>query len=339
MNSNSTPYPNVTGSLPPWQEILANTIRTTDKLCRLLEIDRQALPDTHPLVRQFPVRVPAPYLAKIKKGDPEDPLLQQVFPDIAEANEAPGYSADPLQESAHNPQPGILHKYKGRALLIATSSCAVHCRYCFRRHFPYSDNPPGKEGWKTSLDYIRQDTSIQEVIFSGGDPLTLPDSYLQWYLYEISTIPHVTRIRLHTRLPVMIPQRINKRLCELLENSRFQTILVLHSNHPQELDDDTNSACQALKAAGVTLLNQSVLLRGVNDDADTLIRLSERLFADGVMPYYLHLMDRVEGGAHFTVSDHDAGRLLAAMQQNLPGYLVPKLVREEPGKKSKTVVL
>ncbi len=214
MNFNSTPHPIVTDSLPPWQEILANTIRTTDKLCRLLEIDRQGFtgyPSTGQAVSsQGACTVPG----KNQKGDPEDPLLQQVFPDIAEANEARDtVLTHPARERSQSAARHIA-QVQGRALLIATSSCAVHCRYCFRRHFPYSDNPPGKEGWKTSLDYIRQDTSIQEVILSGGDPLTLPDSYLQWYLYEISTIPHVTRIRLHTRLPVMIPQRINKRLCD-----------------------------------------------------------------------------------------------------------------------------
>ena len=322
-----------------WQEILANTVRDTESLCQLLEIDRHSLPDNHPLLQQFPVRVPTPYLARIRKGDPEDPLLLQVFPDAAEAAEVPGYVTDPLLESEVNPKPGILHKYEGRALLVATSSCAIHCRYCFRRHFPYSDNHSGKQGWKESLEHIKADSSIREIIFSGGDPLTLPDSYLAWFLDELDSISHVTRIRFHSRLPIMIPQRISTDFCELLANSRFQTILVLHSNHAQELDEEVVMACRKLTTSGVTLLNQSVLLRGINDDVDALAALSERLFAAGILPYYLHLMDRVAGAAHFAVDDAQAKILMRNLQSVLPGYLVPKLVREEPGQPSKTPVM
>lgn len=322
-----------------WQEILANTVRDTETLRQLLEIDRLSLPDNHPLLQRFPVRVPTPYLARIRKGDPRDPLLLQVFPDAAEAADVPGYVTDPLLESESNPKPGILHKYDGRALLVATSSCAIHCRYCFRRHFPYTDNHSGKQGWKESLEYIRADSSIREIIFSGGDPLTLPDSYLAWFLDELDNISHVTRIRFHSRLPIMIPQRITTAFCELLANSRFQTILVIHSNHAQELDEEVDLACRRLKSSGVTLLNQSVLLRGINDDAHVLAELSERLFSVGILPYYLHLMDPVSGTAHFNVDTPEATKLLGDLQGVLPGYLVPKLVREEPGKPSKTSIV
>ena len=323
----------------PWQEILANTVRDTESLCQLLEIERHSLPDNHPLLQQFPVRVPSPYLDRIRKGDPGDPLLLQVFPDAAEAAEVPGYVADPLLESESNPIPGILHKYEGRVLLVATSSCAIHCRYCFRRHFPYSDNHSGKQGWKESLEYIRADSSIREIIFSGGDPLTLPDSYLAWFLDELDSIRHVIRIRFHTRLPIMIPQRITTALCKLLANSRFQTILVIHSNDAQELDEEVDMACRKLKSSGVTLLNQSVLLRGINDNVPVLAELSERLFSAGILPYYLHLMDPVSGAAHFNVDTTEATKLMGKLQSVLPGYLVPKLVREEPGQPSKTSML
>jgi len=322
----------------PWQDILANTVNDAGELARLLDLDLQALPADHPLLSGFPVRVPTPYLARIRRGDPADPLLRQVFPDLQEAIEHPGFGPDPLAEADCNPRPGILHKYHGRALLVATGSCAVHCRYCFRRHFPYADNVPGKAQWQASLAYIGQDESISEVILSGGDPLTLPDIYLDWFYTELAAFPHITRIRLHTRLPVMIPQRITDTLCNILANPRFQTILVLHSNHAQELDSEVNAACQRLAGAGVTLLNQSVLLKGINDDVAALAELSERLFQAGVLPYYLHLLDRVTGAAHFEVTAEDADRLMTQLRNRLSGYLVPTLVREEPGAGAKTPV-
>jgi L-lysine 2,3-aminomutase len=320
-----------------WQEILAGTIKNTEELCRRLDLKQDALPANHPLLKNFPVRVPAPFLSRMEPGNPLDPLLLQVFPGTAEANSTPGFVSDPLEESSVNPLPGILHKYKGRALLLVTSSCAIHCRYCFRRHFPYADNLPGRLHWQESLDYIANDTSLSEIIFSGGDPLTLPDAYLGWFIEELSRFDHIKRIRLHTRLPIMIPQRITESLCELLANPRFQTILVLHSNHPNEFDLKVDEACRKLKNAGVLLLNQSVLLKGINDSPETLATLSERLFSAGVMPYYLHLLDRVSGAAHFEVNEKDASILMKKLQATLPGYLVPKLVREIPGEAAKTL--
>jgi L-lysine 2,3-aminomutase len=320
-----------------WQEILAGTIQNTEELCRRLDLKQDALPADHPLLKNFPVRVPAPFLSRMEIGNPNDPLLLQVFPGAAEANSTPGFVNDPLEESSANPHPGILHKYKGRALLLVTSSCAIHCRYCFRRHFPYADNLPGRQHWRESLDYIANDTSLSEIIFSGGDPLTLPDAYLGWFIDQLSRFDHIKRIRLHTRLPIMIPQRITESLCELLANPRFQTILVLHSNHPGEFDVEVDEACQKLSQAGVCLLNQSVLLKGINDSSATLAALSERLFLAGVLPYYLHLLDRVIGAAHFEVSEKEASVLMKKLQATLPGYLVPKLVREIPGETAKTL--
>ena len=319
-----------------WQQILSGAVRDAGELCRLLDIDRQALPGDHPLLAKFPVRVPLPWLARIKKGDPLDPLLLQVFPAMAETQEIPGYSLDPLEEARSNPLPGVLHKYRGRALLLLTSACAIHCRYCFRRHFPYQDNQPGREHWQESLDYIRRDASITEVIFSGGDPLTLPDNYLEWFYEQLADIPHVERIRLHTRLPVMIPQRITPRLCNILANPRFRTILVIHSNHAQEFDASVDHVCEQLRQSGISLLNQSVLLKGINDSAEVLAALSERLFAAGVLPYYLHLLDKVAGAGHFDVADEKAQTIMQALRESLPGYLVPRLVREEPGEGAKT---
>lgn len=319
-----------------WQELLSNTVSDAAELCRLLDLDLAALPADHPLLGQFPVRVPLPFLGRMVKGDPFDPLLLQVFPAMAEASPAPGFETDPLGEAASNPAPGILHKYDGRALLLVTAACAIHCRYCFRRHFPYQDNLPGKQQWQDSLAYIGADTSITEVILSGGDPLTLSDSYLDWFYRQLADFEHVRRIRIHTRLPVMIPQRVTDNLCRILANPRFRTIVVIHSNHAQEIDAAVISACLALKSAGLTLLNQSVLLKQVNDSTDALAALSERLFEAGVLPYYLHLLDRVTGAAHFDVPEQQARELMAALRDRLPGYLVPKLVREQAGAGAKT---
>lgn len=321
-----------------WQEILSGTVREASELCRLLELDKSSLPDSHPLLKNFPVRVPGPYLSRIKKGCPDDPLLLQVFPDPREAHQVAGYSENPLQEDQANPLPGILHKYNGRALLLATGGCAIHCRYCFRRHFPYEDQLPGKDLWQHSLEYIRDDNSINEIILSGGDPLTLPDRYLAWFLDELSTFSHVRRIRIHTRLPIMIPERITAGLSQILANSRFRTIVVLHSNHAQEFDVSVDEACNRLQATGAVLLNQSVLLKGVNDSAETLVELSERLFSAGVLPYYLHVLDKVQGAAHFDLTEAQAIALVRQMQTRLPGYLVPRLVREVPGEGAKSSI-
>lgn len=323
--------------LPSWQEILASTITDSDELCRLLDLDLSALPKGHFLLKQFPLRVPAPYLNRIEKGNARDPLLLQVFPDAREALQVPEFSSDPLEEAAVNPLPGILHKYTGRVLLLVTSSCAIHCRYCFRRHFPYDENLPGKQQWQESLAYLAEDKSISEVIFSGGDPLTLPDNYLDWFIDELSRFDHIQRIRFHTRMPIMIPQRITPALCRILANQRFRTILVLHSNHAREFDREVDQACLMLKQSGIELLNQSVLLKNINDTSVALAALSESLFNAGVLPYYLHLFDRVANAAHFDVDNERGIALIRELQAMLPGYLVPRLVREIPGEASKTL--
>lgn len=321
-----------------WQSQLSDLVTDPVELCRLLALDPDDLDIAAAALKAFPLRVTRPFLARMEKGNPRDPLLLQVLPSAAELLAIPGYSEDPLAENSSRPAAGILHKYAGRLLLMPTSSCAVHCRYCFRRHFPYADHIPGKAAWADSLEYLRQTPSLCEVILSGGDPLTLSDRHLQWLLGELEAIPHLRRLRIHTRVPVMLPDRVTPALSETLDKSHLETVLVLHSNHARELDGEVAAAMKRLHATGTTLLNQSVLLRGINDDVATLARLSEALHAMHVLPYYLHLPDKTAGTAHFDVSEKEALALHAALQAILPGYLVPRLAREEPGHPGKTLL-
>lgn len=322
----------------PWQRLLADAIDDPAVLLRALKLPAHLLPAARHAAALFPLRVPAPYLNRIRPGDAADPLLRQVLPLDVEYETRPGYSADPLDESAAQPVPGLLKKYHGRALLIATGACAVHCRYCFRRHFPYADAHAGGSRLEPALAAIKADASIGEVILSGGDPLTLHDARLAELAGRLAAIPHVHTLRIHSRLPVVLPQRVDGGLLDWLARTPLRKVLVLHSNHPAEIDGAVEDALAALAAAGVTLLNQAVLLRGVNDHADTLASLSERLHRAGVLPYYLHLLDRVQGAAHFEVPDARGVALVAALRGRLPGYLVPRLVREQPGADGKTII-
>ncbi|WP_110674373.1 EF-P beta-lysylation protein EpmB [Salinicola sp. RZ23] len=319
-----------------WQRQLQEVIRDPLVLCQRLGLDPALLPGASAGHALFPVRVPEAYLARIRHADPDDPLLRQVLPLAAEQEAVGGFVADPLVEREHTPRPGLIHKYAGRVLLIASPTCAINCRYCFRRHFPYAEHAPSMREWDASLDYLREDASIREVILSGGDPLASPDRRLAELVARLETIPHLQRLRIHTRLPVVIPDRVDAALLDWLGGTRLQKVMVLHINHAQEIDTAVVDACRRLAAAGVTLLNQSVLLRGVNDQVDTLAELSERLFAAGVLPYYLHVLDPVSGAAHFDVDDDSARALVASLRQRLPGFLMPRLVREIPGEQSKT---
>ncbi len=325
-----------TWQAPRWQNELADIIRSPEALFRLLELDPALLPDALAASERFSLRVPRAYAARMRKGDPADPLLRQVLPLGEELVAAPGYSADPLGEAEANPIPGLIHKYHGRVLLIVSGACAINCRYCFRREFPYEDNNPGRSRWQEALDYIASDPSITEVIYSGGDPLNASDRQLQWLTERVAAIGHVKRLRIHSRLPVVIPNRIDESCLEWMTGHRLSTSLVIHSNHARELDDDVHQAMNRLRAAGVTALNQTVLLQGVNDRAEDLAELSERLFACGVLPYYLHMLDKVAGARHFEVDESRARQLLQQLREQLPGYLVPKLVREIAGEPSKT---
>jgi len=282
----------------------------------------------------FPFRVPRPYAARMRPGDPSDPLLLQVLPQAAEHDASPGFMADPVGDLAAEKAPGLLHKYVGRALLLLTGACAVHCRYCFRQHFPYAGKL-GEGKLAAAFATLAADTSISEIILSGGDPLTLRDDALAWVIARLARIPHVRRLRVHTRLPVVIPNRVTDGLLAALSRTRLKPVVVLHVNHAREIDDALAAAARRLAAAHIPIFNQSVLLAGVNDDVATLAGLSEALFDAGITPYYLHLLDRVAGAAHFDVPAARARALAAALRDRLPGYLVPRLVEEVAGAPAK----
>ena len=319
-----------------WQQQLSQAIRDPQVLCERLGLGREWLAGAQSGHALFEVRVPEAYLSRIAHGDINDPLLRQVLPLSEEILSPAGYVLDPLEESEHRPAKGLIHKYAGRVLLIASPTCAINCRYCFRRHFPYSDNSPSRTQWQEALDYLRDDPTIHEAILSGGDPLAASDRQLAWLVEQLENIPHIKRLRIHTRLPVVIPDRINEDLLGWLGTTRLQKVVVLHINHANEIDQAVVDACTRLKHAGATLLNQSVLLRDVNDSVTALATLSERLFEAGILPYYLHVLDPVQGAAHFDVPDDEARALVDQLRAHLPGFLMPRLVREIPGKESKT---
>lgn len=316
-----------------WQTELADAIRDPAELLRLLELDPALA--SGGASQQFPLRVPRGFVARMCKRDPADPLLRQVLATGMELDEVPGFLSDPVADLASRRHPGVLHKYRGRVLLIASGVCGVHCRYCFRRHFPYQDETAGTHAWRETLDYLRADGSINEVILSGGDPLSLNDRQLAGLVVSLQAIPHIRRLRIHTRQPVVLPSRVDEALLAWLGACTLQKIVVLHVNHARELDAEVADACAKLRGTGALLFNQSVLLRGVNDSVATLAELSEALCAAGVMPYYLNLLDRVRGAAHFEVPEDEARRLMRDLRARLPGYLMPRLVREVPGSAAK----
>lgn len=319
-----------------WLAQLADVITDPDELLHFLNVEsNESLLAGRDARRLFALRVPRAFAARMEKGNPNDPLLLQVMTHRSEFIAAPGFSEDPLDEQ-HSVVPGLLHKYRNRALLLVKGGCAVNCRYCFRRHFPYSDNQGNKRNWQGALDYIQDHPELDEIIFSGGDPLMAKDPELDWLITALEAIPHIKRLRIHSRLPVVIPARITDTLCGRLARSRLQVLLVNHINHAREIDDDVRAAMAQLKAAGVTLLNQSVLLRGVNNNAHTLAQLSNALFDAGILPYYLHVLDKVQGAAHFMVTDNEARSIMRELLTLVSGYMVPKLAREIGGEPSKT---
>jgi EF-P beta-lysylation protein EpmB len=321
--------------VPAWQQALAQAVTDPAELLASLNLEEEWLPAAQAAARLFRLRVPQGFVARMRKGDPHDPLLRQVLPLAEECVAAEGYSADPVGDLEAMEAPGVIHKYRGRVLLTATGACAVHCRYCFRRHFPFADASASTDRWRAALDCIAADDSIAEVILSGGDPLMLTDWRLAELIEALQGIRHVTCLRVHTRVPIVLPERVTDPLLGWLAGTRLQPVMVVHANHPRELDVPVATALARLKSAGVTLLNQSVLLRGVNDDTGTLAQLSAALFGAGVLPYYLHLLDRAQGTAHFDVPEPRARALHEALRRQLPGYLVPRLVREIPGDPAK----
>ena len=314
-----------------WQQLWRGAVTDPHELLRLLDLSAYATDLLPAADTGFALRVPRGFIARMRRGDPADPLLRQVLPQAAELDDVSGFSKDAVGDIAARATHGVLHKYHGRALLIATGSCAINCRYCFRRHFPYAEETAAASRWEQAIAYLRGDTSIGEVILSGGDPLSLSTSKLAELTQALATIAHIRRLRIHTRLPIVLPERIDAEFLNWLGAVPLQRVVVLHANHPNEIDASVDAACAALREAGATLLNQTVLLRSVNDDADTLAALSERLFDAGVLPYYLHQLDRVAGAAHFEVDDGRALALHEALRERLPGYLVPRLVREVAG--------
>ena len=320
-----------------WQKELANVVTDPKTLLELVEISPEIYQQHFAARKLFPVRVPRPLISRIKKGDINDPILKQVMPLDVEFSITEGYSEDPLEEH-DTVAPGLLHKYKHRVLMMVKTGCAINCRYCFRRHFPYADNSPNKARWQQALNYIENHPEINEVIFSGGDPLMANDEHLQWLITEIEKIAHVRRLRIHTRLPIVIPQRITPALVKALSSTRLKPTIVFHVNHANEIDAEVTQAIEPLLAARIPLFNQSVLLKGVNDNANILAQLSERLFDSGIQPYYLHLFDKVQGVAHFDITESVAKKITLELMAILPGYLMPKLVREIAGEANKTLI-
>ncbi|MBC7856596.1 MAG: EF-P beta-lysylation protein EpmB [Pirellulaceae bacterium] len=322
----------------PWRESLKRAIRSEAQLLETLELPSEFLGPAKTAAASFPLFVPREYVARMKKGDPNDPLLLQVLPLGIELASPAGFTADPVGDLAAAKSAGLLQKYDRRALLITTGACAIHCRYCFRRHFPYSEGPRSVEEWEPALDVIRGDESLDEVILSGGDPLTLVDGHLAELAQRLADIPHLKRLRVHTRLPIMIPQRVNDQLIAWLRGTRLAPIMVVHANHANEIDESVAEGLARLVDAGIPVLNQSVLLRGINDSAAALIDLSRTLVDLRVMPYYLHQLDRVQGAAHFEVPACRGLELIEEMRRHLPGYAVPRYVQEIAGDLHKRVL-
>jgi EF-P beta-lysylation protein EpmB len=319
-----------------WQAEWRASLTDPAELLAVLGLGSLAARVIRPARDAFPMRVPRPFVARMRRGDPHDPLLRQVLPLDDELRPMPGYALDAVGDLAAREARGVIRKYHGRALLIATGSCAVNCRYCFRRHFPYAEETAAAARWREAVDWIRAHPDVAEVILSGGDPWSLSSARLEELTAGLATIGHVRRLRIHTRLPVVLPSRVDDGLIRWLGTLPWPAVVVIHANHANEFDASVDRALARLRDAGAMLLNQSVLLAGVNDSVDALAALSERLFAAGVLPYYLHMLDPVRGAWHFDVPDAAARRLVEALRARLPGYLVPRLVREHPGAAAKT---
>lgn len=332
------PVPAATRQPARWQTLWREAVRDPVELLETLGLEGLAMRVSASAQRSFPLRVPRGFVARMRRGDPDDPLLRQVLPLDEEDRLVPGFTLDAVGDAQAKAGTGVIHKYDGRALLIATGSCAIHCRYCFRRHFPYADETAASGGWASALAYLRADPSVREVILSGGDPLSLSTAKLAELTDALRGLPQITRLRIHSRLPIVLPERIDAEFLDWIGALPWPVVMVVHANHAREIDEGVRTACTALRERGVHLLNQAVLLRGVNDDVDALVDLSEALFGIGVLPYYLHQLDRVQGAAHFEVPESEAAALHRALHARLPGYLLPRRVREDAGQPGKTLL-
>ncbi|MBC6904176.1 EF-P beta-lysylation protein EpmB [Saccharophagus sp. K07] len=321
-----------------WQEELSDLIQDPAILLERLQLGPEWLKPALDASIHFPLRATESYVSRIRPGDPQDPLLLQILPLAEELKPAPDYQKDPLEEARFTPVPGLVHKYQSRVLLVAATQCAINCRYCFRRHFPYEEHQLSRPEWLAALDYIRRAPEINEVILSGGDPLSLSDKQLGWLVENIGNIPHIKRLRIHSRYPIILPSRITPELLKAIHHPRLKTVMVMHCNHAQEIDGNVHDAVKAMRGADILVLNQAVLLKKINDNSRILATLSESLFDAGVLPYYLHLLDKVQGAAHFAVAEDRARELYGELLTLLPGFLVPKLVRETPDEGSKTPI-
>ncbi len=320
-----------------WQRSMRDGIATVQELLEIVQVDANRIDAMQPTGGEFPLRVPRSYASRMRKGDAADPLLLQVLPLHAERMDVPGFVFDPLRETDAASH-GVLKKYRGRALLVTTPACPVHCRYCFRRHFPYADQVAAKDRWGPAIRELREMDDVTEVILSGGDPLSLTNRRLQELLRLIENLEPVDTVRFHTRFPIVLPERVDQGLLELLTETRLHTVMVVHCNHANEIDGSVQAALWAVSRTGTRLLNQSVLLRGINDGANRLEALSRALFRCRVLPYYLHLLDPVSDAAHFDVPASRGIELIEGLKRRLPGYLVPRLVREEPDRSCKTII-
>jgi len=320
-----------------WKNILQQASPSPEELLSELDIEDSSL-ISRQANQDFPLRVPAGFISKMSKNDPADPLFKQIWPSAEEEIDQTDFSKDPLNEVKCQATPGLLHKYHGRVLLVLTGACAIHCRYCFRRHFPYSDSNPSGENLQKAIEYLQKETSVTEVILSGGDPLSISDERLSELVSRLAEIPHLKRLRIHTRFPVVVPERINDACLDWLSSTQLQLAIVLHVNHANELDKSVEQAVLKLRNRNISLFNQSVLLKGINDSAEALVALSEALYSYGIIPYYLHLLDPVSGASHFEVGESSARLLMQDIQKRLPGYLIPRLVREDPETAHKTII-
>jgi len=321
-----------------WQKQLADAISCPEELFTALDLPNKYLKAAQSASKLFPLKITQSYLSRIEKGNINDPLLRQVLPLIDEHADHEDYLTDPVGDLKATVVPGLLHKYQSRVLLMPTAVCGIHCRYCFRRHYPYSEHK-SSNNWQQAIEYITKDNSIHEVILSGGDPFSLSNSKLFRLLDLLENIPHLRRIRFHTRYPIILPDRIDTELSSYLHEYRCKVVVVVHCNHPNELSAPVIHTFNLLNNNNITLLNQSVLLAGVNDNVDTLSELSEQLFAHHVQPYYLHQLDKVKGAQHFAVNDKIAKSLILALRNRLSGYLIPRLVQENSGDLSKQTLI